>query len=177
MQVDLSSDFFDLFGLDQQFVIEGDALVARFQSLQKQLHPDRFAAMSDAEKRWSMQAASHVNEGYQTLRNDLKRAVYLLKLKNVSIDDETDTQMSPMFLMEQMECREALESAGSASDPLVALDAVRQQLKSGIQEQINDFSSAVEKKDWIAARNTVRQWQFLEKLAREVKITEEQLED
>jgi len=177
MQVDLSSDFFDLFGLDQQFAIENDALVARFQSLQKQLHPDRFAAMSDAEKRWSMQAASHVNEGYQTLRNDLKRAVYLLKLNNVSIDEETDTQMSPMFLMEQMECREALESAGLAENPFSALDTIRQQLKSGMQEQTNDFISAVERQDWIAARNTVRQWQFLEKLAREVKITEEQLED
>lgn len=177
MQVDFSENFFDLFAINQQFTLDNSALDKRFQELQMHLHPDKYAASSDAEKRWSMQAASHVNDGYQTLRNELSRAVYLLKLNGVSTDEETDTQMAPQFLMEQMEYREALESATSASDPFAALDAVRQQLKSGTREQVADFASAAESGDWAKARNTVRQWQFLEKLAKEVKNTEEQLED
>ncbi len=177
MQVDFSSNFFDLFGVDQHFVIDIDSLETRFQDLQKHLHPDRYAALSDAEKRWSMQAASYVNEGYQTLRKDLQRAVYLLKLNDISIDEETDTQMAPQFLMDQMEYREALESATSKSDPFAALDVIRRQLKAGTQEQVDDFTKAAADSDWATARNTVRQWQFLEKLASEVKNTEQELED
>ncbi len=176
MQVDLSSNFFELFDLPVQFVIDEPTLITRFQDLQKQLHPDRFAAKPAAERRWSMQAASYVNEGYQTLKSDLQRAIYLLKLNDVSLDEETDTQMSPMFLMEQMEYREALEAAESAADPLGKLDAVRKQLKAGIHEQSQAFDQASNTGNWDEARTTVRQWQFLDKLAREVKSMEERLD-
>ncbi|MGQ7843694.1 Fe-S protein assembly co-chaperone HscB [Granulosicoccus sp. 3-233] len=176
MQVDLSSSFFDLFGLPVQFAIDESTLIARFQDLQRQLHPDRFASKPAAERRWSMQAASHVNEGYQTLKHDLKRAIYLLTLNGVSVDEETDTQMSPMFLMEQMEYREALEAAEAAADPLEKLDAVRGQLKAGVREQMQNFDQAAGAGNWDEARTTVRQWQFLDKLAREVKSMEERLD-
>jgi len=176
MQVDLSKNFFDLFGLPLQFSLDEAALVSRFQELQKQLHPDKFTSKPAAERRWSMQAASFVNEGYQTLRHDLKRAVYLLQLNNVSVDEETDTRMAPAFLMQQMEYREALEEAESGKDPLSSLDVVRKQLKSGVREQCEAFERAAHDSDWDTARTTVRQWQFLDKLSREVKSMEERLD-
>ncbi len=177
MHVDLSKNFFDLFGLAVGFTIDNATLVTRFQDLQKQLHPDKFVSKPDSDRRWSMQAASHVNEAYQTLSNELRRAVYLLKLQGVSIDEETDTQMSPMFLMEQMENREALEMAPNASDPFAALDAVRRQLKVSTAEQVSAFEQACTKAQWDHARTVARQWQFLDKLNQEVRSTEEQLDD
>lgn len=176
MRVDLSKTFFELFSVAEEFVIDRAQLIQRFQQLQKQLHPDKFASQPDAEKRWSMQAASYVNEAYQTLGNDLRRAIYLLRVNDVSIDEETDTHMSPMFLMEQMEHREALEMAPSANEPLIALDAVRRQLKTSTAEQIAAFEIASSKKDWVEARTVVRQWQFLEKLRSEVVSAEESLD-
>lgn len=176
MRVDLSKTFFELFGLAEEFAIDRAELVGRFQQLQKQLHPDKFASQPDAEKRWSMQAASYVNEAYQTLGNELRRAIYLLRVNDVSIDEETDTQMSPLFLMEQMEHRESLEMAPSASDPLAALDAIRRQLKVSTAEQVAVFEIASIAKNWTDARTVVRQWQFLEKLRQEVISTEESLE-
>jgi len=177
MHVDLSTNFFKLFGLEEDFAIDESILVAQFQALQKELHPDKFASKPDSERRWSMQAASHVNEAYQTLSHDLKRAIYLLKINDISIDEETDTQMSPMFLMEQMENREALELAPQASDPFAALEAVTNQLRFGTQEQINAFEQSYQQRDWAGARTTVRQWQFLDKLKREVRSTEERLDN
>jgi molecular chaperone HscB len=176
MHVDLSKTFFELFGFAEDFVIDRAELIGRFQQLQKQLHPDKFASQPDAEKRWSMQAASYVNEAYQTLGNDLRRAIYLLRVNDVSIDEETDTQMSPLFLMEQMEHREALEMAPSAGDPFAALEAIRRQLKASTSGQVEAFESASADKNWTEARTVVRQWQFLEKLRREVMSTEESLD-
>jgi len=176
MQFDLSANFFDLFGLNAAFTINNSLLVTQFQELQKQLHPDKFASESDMARRWSMQAASRVNEGYQTLKNDLRRATYLLALQGVSIDEETDTQMAPQFLMEQMEYREALEEAEFAQDSMQALDVIRKQLKAGVAEQTAAFGAEAGKQDWVQARLIVRQWQFLDKLAGEVKRAEERLD-
>ena len=176
MQVDLSSNYFDLFGLPRQFVVDESALTLRFRQLQTQLHPDKFASEPSAQRRWSMQAASFVNAGFQTLSHDLKRAIYLLELHDISVDEETDTQMAPEFLMQQMEHREALEMAESAADPLARLDGIRAELKVAIAEQSAAYAVAVESRNWSQARTVVRQWQFLDKLTREVKSMEERLD-
>ena len=149
----------------------------RFRDLQKQLHPDKFASASESERRWSMQAASFVNEGYQTLKNDLRRAVYLLDLNGISIDEETDTTMAPEFLMEQMEYREALESVSDAMDPHAAIGKIRKQLRAGVVDQLSQFDQAASKQTWQEARTVVRQWQFLDKLGRELKQKEAQIDD
>lgn len=177
MQVDFSNNYFELFELPVQFDVLQDQLDTRFRSLQRYLHPDKFAAAADAEKRWSMQAASFVNEAYQTLCSPLKRASYLLTLNGITLDEETDTQMSPMFLMEQMELREALADAPDATDPYAALDKIAAQLNAGRTSSADEFREAAQQEDWVRARTVVRQWQFLEKLASEVQSQEARLDD
>lgn len=177
MQVDFSNNYFELFELPVQFDVAQDHLDTRFRSLQRYLHPDKFASAADAEKRWSMQAASFVNEAYQTLCSPLKRASYLLSLNGISLDEETDTQMSPMFLMEQMELREALADAPDADDPYAALDKISGQLDTNRRDSASEFAAASKKEDWASARTVVRQWQFLEKLLSEVQTIEARLDD
>ncbi len=111
MSIDLTQDFFTLFGLHRRYAIDDAALEAAWHELQSQVHPDRHAHLSDVEKRLSMQWATRVNEGFRTLRQPLTRAQYLLELAGVDAGLETNTAMSPEFLMEQMEWREAVEEA------------------------------------------------------------------
>jgi len=177
MQVDFSNNYFELFELPVQFDVSQDHLDTRFRSVQRYLHPDKFASASDAERRWSIQAASFVNEAYQCLSTPIKRASYLLSLNGISLDEETDTQMSPMFLMEQMELREAISDAPEASDPYAALDKISAQLNDGRRNSAGEFSQAADDKDWPQARTVVRQWQFLEKLMSEVQSLEARLDD
>lgn len=177
MQVDFSNNYFELFELPVSFDVPKEHLDTRFRSLQRFLHPDKFASAADAERRWSMQAASFVNEAYQTLSMPLKRASYILSLNGISLDEETDTQMSPMFLMEQMELREALGDAPDAADPYAALDKISKQLAGSQASSADEFAQACEKEDWPGARTVVRQWQFLEKLGSEVQAQEARLDD
>jgi len=177
MPVDFSSNHFQLFDLPATFGIDESKLTSQFQTLQRELHPDRFAAATAAEKRWSMQAASLVNEAYQSLSNPLRRATYLLDINGISIDEETDTQMDPMFLMQQMELREAIGDAPDATDPFAALDAVRSDLTAGVNASVERFTVAAGDSDWSAARTVVREWQFFDKLKREVKTLEARLDD
>lgn len=162
--------------MPENFEVDNAQLTQRFRQLQQHLHPDRFASKPEAERRWSMQAASFVNEAYQTLQNDLRRAGYILQRNGISIDEETDTQMDPMFLMEQMELRESLEMAESAADPLSSLDEIRGLLRSSIVEKNEAFATAAEAASWQDARTVARQWQFLDKLLKETKHVEERLD-
>lgn len=177
MSLDLSANYFELFDLPVTFDIDETALSTRFRALQRQLHPDRYAARPDAERRWSVQAASHVNDGYHALRRPLARAVYLLKLNGLSVDEETDTQMDPAFLMEQMTWREALEEVPGAADSEQALAAIGRDLDAAAQARSEAFRQAAAAGDWPAARGVIRQWQFLDKLQRDCQAMDARLHD
>ena len=70
-----NQNHFELFGLPARFAVDAAALEARYHELQREVHPDRFAAAPEAERRVSMQRATRVNEAYQTLKSPLRRAV------------------------------------------------------------------------------------------------------
>lgn len=174
--LDFASDYFALFSLDRSFDVDATKIATRYRDLQAECHPDKFVAGSDAERRASIQASSFINDAHETLKQPLKRAVYLLSLAGISVDEETDTAMDPMFLMQQMELREAIESAPSASDPFAALRGVSRQLSSALDEEIASFREAAQREQWAQARDVVRRWQFLDKLGREVSDLEARLD-
>lgn len=177
MLVDFSNNFFELFESEVAFSLDEAVVGERYRDLQRVLHPDRFASKTDAEKRWSMQAASFVNEAYQTLRKPLSRAIYLLSLNGISTDEETDTQMPGAFLMQQMEWREALEEAPASSDPFKALSALAAEMKTHTAAITAEFEEKSLVGDWVNAREVVRRWQFLDKMKREVQAAEAALDE
>jgi molecular chaperone HscB len=135
--VNLQDNDFTLFGLPEQFAQERAAIDTRWKELQRQAHPDRFAAQGAAAQRIAMQWSVRINEAYQRLKEPLKRAAYLCELRGAPINAESNTAMPAAFLMEQMAWREALDDAASAAD-LDALDVqlgrARQQTLRGIAQ-------------------------------------------
>src|SRR3990172_820402 len=97
---DLQQDFFSLFNPPRRFQIDTTVLEQAYRDLQAQVHPDKFAHCSEAERRLSMQWATRVNEGYQALRDPLQRARYLLTLHGVDTQEESNTSMPTDFLMQ-----------------------------------------------------------------------------
>jgi molecular chaperone HscB len=140
------------------------------------VHPDRFAAASQAEQRVSMQLATRVNEAYQTLKSPVRRAGYLLHLKGVDPEFETNTAMPQEFLMAQMERREALQEAVAAGDweRLIALSA---DLRIEQDSLLSRIGRQLDAGDWNEATATLRQLKFLEKFGEEIGSAEEGMED
>lgn len=103
---DPGQDFFALFDLPRAQGVDLDRLEALYRELQGRVHPDKHVHLSNVEQRLAMQWATHVNEAYQTLKDPLKRARYLLELHGHDIRLETNTAMPAAFLMAQMELRE-----------------------------------------------------------------------
>lgn len=128
-----SRDFFSLFGLEQRFAIDLGSLESAWRSVQAAVHPDRFAAGTDAQKLMALRYSTQVNEAHETLRDPIKRASYLCKLHGVEIDAERNTAMPADFLVQQMEWRESMEDAVAARN-LKGLAQLLQEVDAGLSE-------------------------------------------
>jgi len=166
--LDLKQDFFALFGLPTGFSVDMDRLEQAYLDIQGKVHPDRFAHLPDVDKRLSMQWATHANEAFRTLKSPLARGQYLLELKGVDPAFETNTAMSPAFLMEQMEWREALGEAREAADEEVLEDLARR-IRHSNRSLIEQLAVQLDQQgDLEGAADTVRRLKFLEKLQHEI---------
>ena len=164
--MNLNQNHFELFGLAERFVVDAAALEARYRELQREVHPDRFAAAPEIERRASMQRATRVNEAYQTLKSPLRRAVYILQLRGVDPEFETRTSMPPQFLIEQMGWRERIEAGSEKPDALLRLQAGLRDESRKIYETLH--VQLDEGRDDQAASQTARMLMFYEKLAEEI---------
>lgn len=168
MSIDLRKDYFELFGLAKQFHVDPAGLEKAYLALQSQVHPDRHAHLPEAERRRSLQWATRVNEAYRALRSPLQRARYLLELAGVDVALESNTRMSPEFLMEQMEWREAVADARDAED-VDRLEQLHRELRGHAADVERDLGTQIDREgDLQAAAETVRRLMFLDKLDQEI---------
>ncbi len=177
MTPDFSADHFALFGLAAAFRMDGTALDRAWRELQAQVHPDRYAHAGEAEKRLSMQWATRVNEAYQTLKEPLRRADYLLQKRGIHALGERQTALPADFLMQQMEWREALHEAQQVRDAH-AIEQLRRALKreaAGLTDLL--ARQLDEERAWDAAADTVRKLRFVQKLAEDVNLALAGLEE
>lgn len=166
---------FDLFQMPARFAIDAAQLDAAYRELQGRVHPDKFAAASDPEKRVAMQWATRANEAYKTLKSPLRRAAYLCELHGIDLGIESNTAMPPVFLMQQMEWREALDEARSTRD-MAQLEALEQSLNAVRREMTERIGELLDQSQFVQAGQRVRELMFIEKFGEEVARTFEALE-
>lgn len=171
-QVNLQSSDFELFGVPERFAQERAQLDERWKELQRQAHPDRFAAQGQSAQRVALQWSVRINEAYQRLKDPLKRAAYLCELRGAPIDAENNTAMPAEFLMEQMEWREALEEAADED----TLDGLAQRLAQSRRQCLQRIESLLDAEgDASAAARQVRALMFIERFGQDVEARLEQL--
>jgi molecular chaperone HscB len=171
----IQDSHFELFHLPARFALDLDALEHAYRTVQAQVHPDRFAAAGEAQKRIAMQWATRANEAYQTLRDPLKRATYLLSLRGVDVGASENTAMEPAFLMQQMEWRERVEDAADAKN-VSGLMALLDELRDDERQRFERLSVLLDSRADQPAAEAVRQLMFLERVAGEIGHQIERLE-
>lgn len=166
--IDFTRNHFELFGQPAAFGLDPAALEGRYRELQGEVHPDRHAHLPDAERRLALQWATQVNSAYQTLKQPLSRARYLLELKGVDTQEESNTAMPADFLMEQMEWREAIADARATQD-VDALEELSRRLQREMRAQHQVLAQLLdEEQDYAAAALLVRKLKFLDKLDEDI---------
>ena len=162
MPLDLSANDFQLLGLPERYAQDGDVLDARWKALQREVHPDRYAAQGAAAQRVAMQWSARINEAYRRVKDPLARAAYLCELRGAPIRAEDNTAMPPEFLAQQMIWREALDEA----DKPAALEALREQVAAARLRALSALEWLLDEQgDAPAAAAQVRALMFIQRFA------------
>lgn len=170
--MNLQSDDFELFALTRQFAQERSVIDARWKELQREAHPDRFAAQGATAQRAAMQWSVRINEAYQRLKDPLKRAAYLCELNGAPVRAEDNTAMPAAFLMQQMEWREALEEAVTEKE----LDALDDEVLAARRSMLAECGRLLdEAHDAAAAVGQVRALMFVARFADDIERRRDQL--
>ncbi|PHM63261.1 co-chaperone HscB [Xenorhabdus ishibashii] len=170
-------DYFTLFGLPARYAIDREQLTTRYQELQRQFHPDRFANQPEREKTLALQQAATINDGYQTLKHPLKRAEYMLSQQGFDLSNEQHTMQDTAFLMQQLELREELDAIGHSVDSEAKLNDFSSRLNKMIKTRSEQMEQQLNAAEWSIAADTVRKLRFLDKLQQQVEQLEERLLD
>lgn len=169
-------DYFTLFGLPAQYQLDTQALSLRFQDLQRQYHPDKFASGTQAEQLAAVQHSANINQAWQTLRHPLMRAEYLLSLHGFDLSSEQHTVRDTAFLMEQLELREELDEIEQTKDE-VRLEGFIKRVKTMFETRRRLMVEQLDSETWDRAADTVRKLRFLDKLQSSAEQLEEKLLD
>ncbi|MBC7951875.1 MAG: Fe-S protein assembly co-chaperone HscB [Rhodospirillaceae bacterium] len=159
-------DHYSRLGLRPTFELEMEDLERQYFGFQRRLHPDRFASKSPKERALSQAQATSLNEAYETLKDPLKRAAYLLELLGRKVDlTGCGTISDPVLLMEQMEKREALADANTVeSITRLSVDADTEVLSAQCH-----ISAAFTAGDLEKAAHLTTRLKYLTKLAEEAR--------
>lgn len=175
--IDFSRNYFELFGLPQRFDCDPALLEAAYRRLQTEVHPDRFAAAGEQQRRVALQSSARVNEAYRALKDPVARAQYLLSLNGVDALSETDTKLPPEFLERQLERRERAAEAAAADDSASIGDIV-----AAVRDEANALVDALgetldDRRAFDDARTAVRELKFLAKVADDLDAMQSALDD
>jgi len=164
-QAGLQADDFTLFDLPRQFALDRAAVDARWKAMQREAHPDRFAAQGASAQRIAMQWSVRINEAYQRLKEPLSRAAYLCELAGVPVQAQTNTAMPAQFLMQQMEWREELEAANTSLELDAIVEMVERERIKMLQQCEHALDVAHEPAQAVSA---VRSLMFIYKFLQDV---------
>ena len=170
--VSLKSNDFELFDVPALFKQDRAVLDARWKDLQREAHPDKFAAQGIAAQRIAMQWSVRINEAYARLKDPLKRAIYLCELNGAPINAHTNTTMPPAFMMMQIEWREALDEASTAAE----LEKISDEAAHYERGQLSKIEQLIDvTHDYAGAANAVRALMFVARFVGEIEARLDQV--
>jgi molecular chaperone HscB len=169
-----SLDHFARLGVPRSFDVDGDKVEKQYLGFQRVLHPDRFVAKSPKERAIAEAQAADMNAAYETLRDPLRRAAYLLKLagRDAAVSHDK-TVNDPALLTEAMEAREELSEAASVDE------VEKLQVEAGAKaiDLIAQLSRAFAAEDYDRADTLATRFKYLRKYLEETRARRIALED
>ncbi|HEX6121089.1 MAG TPA: Fe-S protein assembly co-chaperone HscB [Dongiaceae bacterium] len=159
-------DRFRRLGLEPGFDLDLDLIEKRYFGFQRAIHPDRFASKPARERAFAEAQAVALNEAYETLKDPLRRAAYLLSLKGIDASVSKDeTVRDPELLMEAMEAREALMEANS----IAKLEKLQAKAGADAIAILSDLSKAFAGDDLGEANRLTTRLKYLRKYLDETR--------
>ncbi|XP_017267770.1 iron-sulfur cluster co-chaperone protein HscB [Kryptolebias marmoratus] len=159
------TSYFKIMDCDYTFTLDTQKLQTRYLQLQRSLHPDNFSQKSVKELEYSESQSALVNKAYKTLLKPLSRGLYMLELEGMHLDEGTDSEADPDFLLELMEINEALAEAQTPEEA----NRIGQDTKGKLADLIVQIDAALHKGELHAARTLLTKMKYYANIEEKVK--------
>jgi molecular chaperone HscB len=168
--MNLNANDFEILGLPLRFAQEEAEIEARWRTLQREVHPDRFVAQGSAAHTLALEYSARVTQARNRLKDPLRRAAYLCQLQGHPVggdEGQTATQALPTaFLVEQMDLHEALEEAQNEAQ----IQALADQIGQKYHQQLAQCAKWLDETgDYAQAAQGVRLLFFYQRLLTQVQ--------
>jgi molecular chaperone HscB len=130
-------DYFTVFGLPRNPVIDEAALTPKYYDLSRRLHPDLYQTGTPEEKEASLQNTATLNRAYRTLRDVVQRGQYWLELQGEHLgrdNNRVPPALAALVFGVQEKLAEARDNrAGGKGEAIVAeLAPIRAEVQTGL---------------------------------------------
>lgn len=133
--------------MDIRYDIEKPEIESKYFALLSKYHPDRASSKEESSK--FSQLSSIINDGYQILLDDFKRASHILELNNININDDATAPKLPIeILSEILEIQEELEdNPNNRQQILKTIEPVKDELIASLKDlfEKKDYPLAAQK--------------------------------
>lgn len=163
----LGFNYFEVFGLEVGYDIDTAGLHRQYLSLSRGVHPDVREERGDNIRRQALALSAELNRAYDTLRDPISRAEYLLTLAGGPLPAE-DKSVPPRLLGEVMTIREEIDEATSAKDT-AALTTLRETVAVRRQAALDEIAGLCRQNktdeaaraQWRKQLNAIKYWNNL----------------
>jgi molecular chaperone HscB len=161
--VDHAVDYFQIFGLEKKYELDPGSLEGKYKDWQKKLHPDLVHNKSQKERDYAAEQSAKVTEAMRTLNKRLSRAMYIMKLNGIHVNEE-ETITDPTLLMEIMELREAIAEANETKE----LHQIRSQVQEKLKQWSDSFDEAFGSQRFDEAVKCIQRMTYYERACEEI---------
>jgi molecular chaperone HscB len=168
---------FEIFGLPASVDLDVKALEQSLRTKLLEVHPDRLATADAATRRKAADLSASLNEAVKVLRDPVRRAFYVLKLKGVDLESEQAAAKLALpveFLEEIMERREALEAVKGSRD-LSRAQAMEAEVRTAQSQVLERGLAALRADDVAAASSALGRVRYYTRFLEEVDAFGEEL--
>ena len=133
-------NYFELFEIPVQLVVDSSSLQKKFIELSRKYHPDYFATQSSEKQAEVLEISASLNKAWKTFQNPDETIKYVLRSKGL-LEEEEKFQLPPGFLMEMMEINEQLAEATMDGEPATITDlrSTLNNLQNEIYEPVKEI--------------------------------------
>ncbi|MBT4990068.1 MAG: Fe-S protein assembly co-chaperone HscB [Rickettsiales bacterium] len=136
-----NTNFFIKFGYPVTFDINPTDCKNRYLKMQSQVHPDLFVKKSEIEQTLALNVSSYLNDAFNTLKDNLSRSKYILKLHNIDIDNHANSYFieSPEFLDEILDLNEEQSQISGDAEQENFAQKMNSKITITLADIANDF--------------------------------------
>lgn len=167
---------FEVFGLSPTLELDVKALEQKLRELSLAHHPDRVATADARTRLAALEKTTALNDAFKVLKDPVRRAFYVLKLKGVDLDSEAAAAKAAMpleFLEEVMERREQLEALKARKD-VTRARAMADEIEQAKSTAFQRAKAALAGDDVTEAAHQLGRVRYFTRFVEEVEALEEE---